>query len=96
MTQTTTIISRSVFGNKRVVIGTLVDTDSSGNTYNNSTTKLDTGLNTIDFIGITRLKTAIDGSGNRCDVSGNFPTSDGKVLLLYDVSGNILFEAIGR
>ncbi len=93
MTISTTIKSRSVLGNKRVVVGTY--TDSSGNGNAGAGGDVATGLSTVEFFSVQKVGAGIDSSAN-ITVDETFPTTTGTITMIYDASVNGIFFAYGR
>ena len=95
MTASNDVISRAVLGNKRMVVGTFTDDDASGNAGAGQT--INTGLTTVEFFSAIRNRSSVDSSGNgHLTVYETFPTTDGDIILLYDASGNGVWQAYGR
>lgn len=92
---TQNVISRSVFGNKRVVTGLFADNDASGNAGVGG--DIVTGLSTVEFINLTQKGSVVDPSGNtHIVVNETFPTVTGDITAIYDHAVTLLYMAIGR
>ncbi len=81
------VVSKTVFGNKRVVFGTY--TNTAGNTGGDVVT----GLSSIDHIDITQTGAAVTTGAPV--VNGTLPLATGTFTVVSDANTTGIFMAIG-
>ncbi len=84
MTFTTTIIARTVYGNKKVVIGSTANDGTTGDVV--------TGLASVDMF----IPTPLGGTAAEISVDETFPFAGGAISVVAESSVNFGWIAYGR